>query len=109
MGSLSRHILQQGPVVAALGRSAFMALAQQVEGKGGSGAPQTPGQTYTAVVAAVRRIRRRRIRRVEEALLAPPEKRSRMEAHTYSCCSALQRPQRRKWAKRLIADVFRDP
>ena len=51
MGSLSRHILQQGPVVAALGRSAFMALAQQVEGKGGSGAPQTPGQTYTAVVA----------------------------------------------------------
>lgn len=50
MGGLSRHILQQGPVMAALGRSALMALAQQVEGKGASGPPATPGPTHTAVV-----------------------------------------------------------
>ncbi|MDP6946836.1 MAG: hypothetical protein QF464_21985, partial [Myxococcota bacterium] len=47
MAGLTRHILQQGPVVAALGRSALMALAQQIDGKGATGAPRTPGQTYT--------------------------------------------------------------
>ena len=50
MSRLKKHILQQGPVVAALGRSALMALAQQVEGRAQGGPPTTPGPSLTAVV-----------------------------------------------------------
>ncbi len=50
MAVAAKHILQQGPVVAAIGRTALLALAQQLEGGGKSGAPATPGRRYDAVV-----------------------------------------------------------
>jgi hypothetical protein len=44
MGVPSRHILQQGPVLAALGRTAFMAMKQRLGAASApTGAPLTPG------------------------------------------------------------------
>ena len=51
MAGLTRHLLQQGPVVAALGRSALMALAQQVDRDRETAAPSTPGPVITQSVA----------------------------------------------------------
>jgi acyl dehydratase len=44
MGIPNRHILQQGPVLAALGRTAFFAMRQRLGGtRPSAGAPLTPG------------------------------------------------------------------
>ena len=51
MAGLARHLLQQGPVVAALGRSALMALAQQVDQSRQTATPMTPGAVITQTVA----------------------------------------------------------
>jgi acyl dehydratase len=51
MAGLTRHLLQQGPVVAALGRSALMALAQQLDREREPSAPPTPGPVITELVA----------------------------------------------------------
>lgn len=45
-----KHILEQGPVVAAIGRTALLALAQQLDGGSRSVAPSVPGRRYDAVV-----------------------------------------------------------
>src|SRR5687767_2452125 len=45
MGVPNRHILHQGPVLAALGRTAFLAMRQRLRGAPrASGAPMTPGR-----------------------------------------------------------------
>lgn len=43
MGVPTRHVLNQGPVLAALGRTAFSALQQQLQRTSSSGTPQIPG------------------------------------------------------------------
>ncbi|MGM0577870.1 MAG: MaoC/PaaZ C-terminal domain-containing protein [Myxococcota bacterium] len=45
----AKHILRQGPVLAAMGRTALLAVAQRLEGERGP-IPTTPGPTYSEVV-----------------------------------------------------------
>ena len=52
MGVQAKHILQQGPVVAAMGRTALAALAQRLDGRGPTGAPETPGPRYNRTIPA---------------------------------------------------------
>ncbi len=50
MGVPTKHILEQGPVIAALGRTALSVLAQQLEGRKPTGPPPMPGQEFSRTV-----------------------------------------------------------
>lgn len=50
MGVPAKHIFEQGPVIAALGRTALSVLAQQLDGRKASGPPPMPGPEFNRTV-----------------------------------------------------------